>query len=384
MDSYLYNFNEGANTWVNMGTSTTNSLDEQKGYMIYYPGSSTTYNFSGEMNNGTFITSVACTNPVTNGFNLVPNPYPSAINWRAATGWTRTNIDSAIYIWNSAVSTTAYASYASEVTTNGGSQFIAPGQAFFIHANASSPVLQMNNSVRIHNGIGFFKNEKQIPNVLKIKANSEEKTDEIAVRFTELATSEYDGSWDAFKFLGGNDGPILSTVASDNNKLSINSLPFTGSEVIVPMEFSTNVNSNVTFTASGIESFAENTPIYLEDVTLNKLVNLRTNPVYTFNYETSNPVDRFKLHFAGTIGMNDLTKVEGNAFISNGNLFIDVPAMNGQTADITIYNTIGQLIHAEKVTLDGIARIDAPQNTGVLVVHVSSSTNHFVTKVLNK
>ena len=33
----------------------------------------------------------------TKGFNLVGNPYPSAIDWDAASGWTKTNIDNAVY-----------------------------------------------------------------------------------------------------------------------------------------------------------------------------------------------------------------------------------------------------------------------------------------------
>ena len=85
LDSYLYYFDETQNSanngWVNMGTSTTNPLTVTRGYMVYYQaGSSTTYSFTGPMNNGSFTATTSYTSTAAagnQGFNLVPNPYPS-------------------------------------------------------------------------------------------------------------------------------------------------------------------------------------------------------------------------------------------------------------------------------------------------------------------
>ena len=386
LDSYLENFSESTNSWVSMGASTTNPLDVTRGYMIYYPAASTTYSFAGPMNNGSF---TALTSYTTGyGYNLVPNPYPSAIDWDAASGWTKTNVDNAVYIWpsdaGSGATATNYASYVNSVSINSGSRYIATGQSFFVHANATSPVLTMDNGVRLHNGVQFFKTTESIPRLLRISCVANGATDETVVRFTEAATTGFDGNWDAYKMQGGADAPQLSSVASDNSNLSINSMPSGAGAVAVPVKFSFSTATDVTFTASGMESFNENIPIYLEDLALSKMVNLRLNPVYTFSYQTGNVIDRFILYFSGSVGTEELSVGSGKAFIGNGRLFIDAPGMKGQMADITIHNSLGQLLSTDKVVMNGIVSVDAPQNTGVFIVQVVTANQHFVAKVLNK
>ena len=232
LGSYLYYFDETQNSadngWVNMGTSTTNPLTVTRGYMIYYPaGSNTTYSFTGPMNNGSLTATTSYTTTagaVNKGFNLVPNPYPSAIDWEAS-AWTKTNIDNAIYVWNSGVSTTNYASYINGSSTNGGSRYIAPGQSFFVHANALSPALTMDNNVRLHNSVSFLKNDSILPDLLKIHADAVGASDEIVVRFADGATAGFDSQWDAFKMSGGTNAPQLYSVTADSISLAINSLP---------------------------------------------------------------------------------------------------------------------------------------------------------------
>jgi hypothetical protein len=352
--------------------------------MIYYPTGNTTYSFAGAMNNGAFSTIVTYTGsagPKNKGYNLVPNPYPSAIDWDASSGWTKTKIDNAVYIWNNGL----YASYVGGVGDNGGSRYISPGQSFFVYADGTgSPALSMDNSTRVHNSVSFLKNSQELPNVLRILSQANGFSDETVVRFNNEATSNYDGTWDAFKLAGDENHPVLGTVSSDDRFLSINCLLFTGQEVIVPVSFAYTNATSVTFTASGMESFAANVPIYLEDLTLSRMINLRQEPVYTFSYDPSEPDSRFRLHFAGPIGTEELQAASGKVFISHGSLFIDIPVMEGQEAEITVYNSLGQLLSADKVTMSGIVKSDAPGNSGMLLVRVTSPEHSFVTRVMNR
>jgi hypothetical protein len=82
-------------------------------------------------------------NQADEGFNLIANPTASVIDFHAATGWTKTNIDQSIYVWDPAS--------ASFLTWNGtsgslGSGRIAPFQAFWVKANAASPLLRLNGN----------------------------------------------------------------------------------------------------------------------------------------------------------------------------------------------------------------------------------------------
>ncbi len=63
-----------------------------------------------------------------NGWNLVGNPYSSSIDWDAATGWTKTNLNNAIYIVNGG----GWATYIGGAGVNGGTNHIASGQGFFV------------------------------------------------------------------------------------------------------------------------------------------------------------------------------------------------------------------------------------------------------------
>ena len=387
--SYLYYFDETQtnpvdNGWVNMGISTTNSLNVTRGYMVYYPGASQTYNFAGLMNNGSFTATTSFTSGAAasnKGINLVPNPYPSSIDWNAASGWTKIYIYDAVYVWNTA----NYASYVNGVETLGGSRYIAPGQAFFVYAVVPSPVLTMDNNVRVHNSVSFLKNNETIADLLRIHADAGTYSDEIVVRFADGATTGFDGEWDAYKMIGGEDAPQMSSVTADNINLAINSLPLSAEPVTVPLDFTLNSNSDVTFTASGMASFNPATTIYLEDKTLSKMVNLKAGPVYTFNYQTGSASDRFVLHLNGVTGVKENTAaVSGRAFISNGRIYLDLPSMQGHLASITVYNAIGQVIRSQSQMINGISSIEAPLSTGVYIIHVATASQNFVTKVINK
>jgi len=196
--SYLYNWSETTNAWVHMGTPTTTALDETRGFMIYYPGASITYSFAGQMNNGSF--TALTTYTVSSGYNLVPNPYPSAIDWDAASGWTKTGIANATYIWypSGSAGTSNYASYVAGIGANNGTKYIPVGQAFLVQAT-SAPVLSMTNNVRVHNTHAFWKDGEVIPDLLRIKtvALQNNAFDEIVVHFRDGATTEFDSEFDA-------------------------------------------------------------------------------------------------------------------------------------------------------------------------------------------
>ena len=98
---------------------------------------------------GSHDTTFVDTNAVDYGWNLVGNPTPSTINWNAVSGWTKTNMDGTIYVWDPA--TSGYRSW-NGTTGNLGSGLIAPFQAFWVKANAASPSLKCNNGVKTSGG----------------------------------------------------------------------------------------------------------------------------------------------------------------------------------------------------------------------------------------
>jgi len=392
LDSYLFDFTENSNTWNALGSSTTTPLDETRGYMTYYPlGVSTTYTFAGLINSGSFTpltTGSVADN--THGWNLVPNPYPSAIDWNAADGWVKTAIDGSIYFWPAGMpaSSSNYSTWnGTEGTgTPAGTRYIPAGQSFFVHATTASPVLTMDNGVRVHNAQAFYKATDLIPNLFRLHAAAKDANDDIIVHFRDGATSGFDGEFDAYKLQGGADAPQLSSLASDGFSLSINSLPLGSGDAVVPLNFSFSSATDVTFTAEGMESFLAGSSIFLEDITLSKIVDLQQNPVYTFSYIAGSTPDRFRLRFTVFTGITEHNSViQGTAFVSNGYLYADVPAMDGQKAEVVLFNALGQKINTHSKTLAGITQIsDSPYISGVYILRMISGKQVFTTKIVNK
>lgn len=384
MDSYLFSFNESLKTkgdWEAFGASTTAPLDIDKGYLVFNPETSTAYNFSGTLRNGSVSPSLSFTD-AAHGFNLIPNPYPSSIDWTAIP--TKSNLADAFWIWNGA--TNNYGAYGSEVGTgtSGTTQYIPVGQAFFVRANAASPVITLTNAARAHSTQAFLKNSASIANQLLIKAIAAGGSDEAIVAFKQEWSRGTDAA-DVSKMTGGETAPQLSYTNTDGLDLSINALPFSNEDVIVPINFSLVPAGEVTFTASGLESFESSVPMYLEDLAQSKVINLREQANYTFSHSGGDAGQRFQLRFKGVNNTPDQpTATEGSVFVSQGYLYIEVPSMQQTTVRVSVYDALGREFSEGKYTHSGLLQLPAPTATGVYVVRVQSGNKVFTAKVVVK
>ena len=369
MNSYLWEYDPTIPDWVKY-LNTTDALTVDQGYMIWYTGANTTYSFAGNMNNGAF---TAATPGGAGTFNLVPNPYPSAIDWDAATGWTKTNVANATYIYNN----TQYASYVAGVGANGGTNIIPVGQAFFVEATGA-PVLAMNNSVRTHSSQAYF-NEPVISDLFRIAVSANGTSDETVVRFTESATASFDSEYDAAKLYGNASAPQLYTLAADNQMLSINSLSMTEGGVSVPLSFEFSANGDITLQFSGVGSFSEQQAIFIEDQLTGSMTDLRQHGSYSFNHLVTNDPDRFLLHFRDITGVDE----QGNGwmiFANDRKVYVNIPELNGQRAGIEMFDVPGSRIFSSEGVMNSPAVVRAA-NSGVAIVRVTAQGRVYTTKL---
>ena len=378
LGSYLYKLdaaqvdptnNNYYGLWVNMGTSTTNPLSCNSGYMIYYPATEHTYTFSGTLNTGSFSPNVSYGTTYT--FNLVPNPYPSAINWGSSSGWIKSNIGATAWIWKAS---------SGNYTTLSGPSYVPVGQAFIVMASGT-PVLTMNNNACVHDATAFYKSGEA--NTLKISAQSNNYKDETFVSFNSSAGQEFDPQLDGFKLWGLEDAPQLWTEKGES-RLSINQLPPPSGGLVVPVDFKTSYAGQVSLHFSGVESFDPSLAIRLQDLVNGSWTDLRQNGTYVFTHDTSNTEKRFSLVFGYPSGINTNTTSNGKAFISNGRICLDIPSMQGHLAVITVYDMLGQVIRSQEKIMDGIVSIAAELSKGVYIVRATSADQNFSTKVINK
>ncbi len=386
---------EPARTWVNFKNSTVfptwdyanGSADflVGRGYLVEYSGTNHTKQFQGNLNNGTI--SVTLSKSGTGSFaayNLVGNPYPSAIDWKAADGWTRTSLVANseggfdLSIWNDAEGN--YGVYNSANLdpngTHGVSQYIAACQGFMVKA-ASPGNLIMNDGIRVHSNQEYLKLSNEIPNIFRMKASGSGNTysDEIVIEFGH----QTDISGDEKMYGFYKTAPSLYIVKPTGNY----SIDFRGEFVpmTVPVSFIAGIDGHYTLTASQLESFSSTINIALEDLQTGMIQNLMLNPVYTFTASENDDTARFLIHFGGTFNVKEKGRKESLSIYSSGNtVYIDNKSGDLQ-GKVMVYNMIGQRLICRQLSTNPVTKITLGKGSGCFLIKVITDGDIYSAKV---
>lgn len=293
---YFYKYNEVSNAWDNLWETST-QLNIGVGYLVDYTTSQTISVTSPLNNDASYSPTV--TRTAANGWNLVGNPYPTSLDWSVASGWTKTNLDNAIYIWNG----TQYASYVGTTGTNGGSKYIAPFQGFFVHASAASPAISIKKAARTHQAVNFLKSTEN--QVLRIALSGVGSNDESVICVSDTATTDFDSNMDAYKLLSlRGDVAGLYTMINDVN-YSINSFSV-ADRVSVNVAVVAPQTGEYTLSFAGFDGFNSAYSFMLEDKETGIVYNVKNNSNLSFNVAAGTNEDRFVLTISrNATGIND-------------------------------------------------------------------------------
>jgi hypothetical protein len=279
-----------------------------RGYALYVRGNllpSTSWDLRGPINmaNGTpinFPITYTSSGSIENdGWNLVGNPFPSTIDWNSSNGWTKVNLETTIYIGdNSSATGHQFATWNGVIGTNGGSQYVATGQAFWVKANGNgSPALIADESVKAAGTQTTFLRQEKPTNLIRIIASKGTSRDETVIHFREDATVAFDGHADARKM--ANTSLNIASKIEGGNLLAINSLPFLNCNTAVELSLSEVTPGSYKLAFSEYESLPNDISITLKDQYLDSTINVK-NGSYSFSV-TSAPASygasRFKLEF---------------------------------------------------------------------------------------
>lgn len=414
----VYSYNEAATGTFATGwtkpTNVTDALTMGKGFALYLYSVNipVTLDLVGPPNTGNQSLPVTYSNNSPDGtygdnWNLLSNPYPSSIDWDAVSGWTRTNIQGNTYFsWNDVAQN--YASYpAGGPGVNSGTKYIASSQAFFVQANAGSPVLNITENVKtsVNPSPQFWKTENSTPSYIKLKmsASSNRFTDESIIRFIDGATVNRDNAFDASKIASLNDSvPYISTMSTDLYSLCVNTFPILTENVSIPIKVKTGITGNYTISLSGLDNSLTYNCLMLEDLLTDSVVDIKKAP-YSFSLPASGSGltanQRFKLHvFADTISGNVACTVQKNpnainekyalsdvidAYMSMGNLIVNFKSPIDDDLNINIYTVLGQkILSLEKVKTSSSLELRMPTDTkGIYIVEFISNKSSIVKKM---
>jgi hypothetical protein len=379
----FYAFSEPENMWINTkaGNGSWNVDFENKflvgkGYLIAYP-TDVVKTFTGELNSfpasSPLEMNCTFTSGMGNGWNLLGNPFPSALDWNLLTRGE--GIDSALYYYNNDAENYQYflplPGLGSGYIGNG-SQYIPPMQGFMVHAKSTgTKTVSISNAARTHSGKDtYYKSGNSVPGSMSLTVSTNGKIDETFIHFNNQATTAFDGAYDAYKLKSySSQVPKIYTKGSDNNELAINGLPELSDDLTIPVYFEAAVEGTYTL-AANLEQL-QGTQIYLEDKAENITQNISQNPVYSFNASPGEDASRFVLKFA-VVGIGDVDPAtEIKIYTVDRNIIITSP--ESSKLEIAVYNLTGQLM------------INRTSNGGQMTIPAGNLSNGvYLVSVVNK
>ena len=393
-DFYLYN--EASDQWVNRknlsgGGGEAPFFDvingnllfkPAKGYLVAYADPSTNPKaFAGTPNSGLQSITLSKTDGASfSGANLLGNPYPSSIDWKAASGWNRDLLADddegpgsgyTMYIWNQNVNN--YGTFISNGSagTNGATQYIAPMQGFFVMA-ASAGTLQMTDEVRTHNGAdGWLKQQQPSAPVLKMQVTHPLLgSDEAILEFSDQCS-------------GG--APKWQSMVAEAPSVWIHeeskdfAICFTSPNRTEPLalHFQAGMAGSYVFSVdlAGL-TFHQ---LILEDLLLGTTHDLLSDNQYVFAADPNESSHRFNIRPV-VVGIDETPETNRLSIRQQGNML----QLTGTEAftDLQLFDIHGRLLAHHKLQTANSQQIKTPQQPGVYMVKLISTTQIRTQKVM--
>ncbi|MHC1776468.1 MAG: T9SS type A sorting domain-containing protein [Lentimicrobium sp.] len=380
----FYKFDEVNNLWVNTratggvwNTSFESDFVVGRGYLVAYPDD-VTKTFTGTLNSAQIILTCSKTTGKGEGWNLLGNPFPSAIDWNLVTKGT--GMDNALYYYDNASANYLYYIHYDGVTIGSGQQYVPAMQGFMAHASTHGATLTIPVAAKTHTGQNvFYKSTNTVPGsiVLTVAANGHE--DNAYIHFTSAASTAFDGAFDAYKLRSYSDVvPNLYTKGSDGSELAINGLPELEATTIIPVYFEAASEGEQTLTANLMS--LPNAIVYLEDTKLNSVYNLTANPVYNFTSANGDQPNRFNLKF-GSVGIDNPTTGEAvQVYAHSGMVYLNgAPA----GAEVRLADITGRVVKQVRIGGDSLTTMNVSNLPhGMYVVTIISGKELLSRKII--
>lgn len=269
----------------------------------------------GSLNNGNITVSLDYSN-VGNNYNLLGNPYPSAIDAEVFVRLNNSVLEGTLYFWthnsvDTGQNTTNdyvfwnlsggnVGSCGDCVTPDGK---IASGQGFFAQAISNGEV-KFKNSMRIRasgNNNEFYKAAEGNLSLEKdriwLNLNTGTDFSQLLIGFFPEATDGIDARYDGVRMT--TSGLNFFSPLEDTYLAILGKSPLKQNELI-PLGYESSAPSENTISISNIEGQLRNSVIQLHDLSANVIHNLKNGP-YVFTSDNSEELNRFQLEIISDI-----------------------------------------------------------------------------------
>jgi len=330
---YYYNPANGTHTFTddNPGpdpgwTAYSGTMTTGQGYASTGRGNAS---FTGVPNNGNYTIAVTTSAQPMNSltppskYNLVGNPYPSAIDANLFISGNSGVIGGSIYYWDDDLSggyTYSYHDYAvwNGLGSVGGGGHIPDGfigscQGIFVEALTNSNV-NFTNSMRSASNSQFFKTQELVSKVWITYSQANNLFNEILLGFASFGTESRNIMYDAYKRRG--NGTFVLSAVKQQDEFAIVCFPPLTPDRIIPLNVVTPSTDTYTFQAPQIENM-NGSPIMLLDSATGIIHDLSDGTPYNLPIDSGSYINRFFIIF-----QNLATSIKQNQSISRLNTFV--------------------------------------------------------------
>lgn len=413
----FYSFDFSLNRWEQEDTG--NIMVAAKGYIVRGPQSfippllsSFEASFVGKPNNG----SISIPIGDAGSFNLIGNPYSSALNAISFLNANATILEGTIYFWTHntnigigvsnpgsgvyAYSADDYAAFNSTggvatykaisssnsdaVNTNVPSGKIASGQAFFAVSKSNRTDAIFNNSMRIGSGDSgansqFFKNyinsDKATifdrSRVWLNLSNTQGAFKQILIGYVSGASNGYEDAFDGQSFGANNYLEFYSINDGKNLVIQGRGLPFENTDEVL-LGYIATLEGDYTIGINNMDGLISSQNIFLEDKLTTFIVDLKQGD-YTFNTKAGKFDDRFVLQYRNKkASVDDQKSVDSKVFVWGENKQIKISSLYQKIKDVSVYDLLGKMIYKNSNV----------NNTQIMISDVSAIKQVLLVKIV--
>jgi len=412
-DKY-FAYTASSNSWT--GLASNSLMNMGQGYIIRAPQTFDPVltqvfhaSFTGTPNSGSITTPIAGPTHL----NLIGNPYPCALSADAFLSYAANSgvVDATIYLWthNTPLTSNQYTAndYAVYNYLGGTGTSAAPGsnnsvpngkiaagQSFFIKGLANGNATFQNSMRVVGNNTQFFKNvnttQNQSANASRIWLDVSDGLGgykQTLVGYAQQATLGIDRGYDGEYYDFGTSVSLYSLVGTTTLAIQGRPLPFNVSDE-VPLGFNASAAGTFTINLYNFDGLFNNQNIYLKDVLLNTIVNLKSG-AYSFSSAAGTFNDRFVLLYRdrsrnGSLASEDNDKT---AALSSNSIVLFKPdqelhidAGTSIMSSVKVFDLKGSLL-LQKTDINASATtLDVGTTDQIIIIEITSVKGEVVRK----
>ncbi len=214
-------------------------------------------------------------------------------------------------------------------------------------------------------------------------SDAEALTDIAIIYFFKDATTAFDGDYDAYKILSGNQASPQIYTTSNNVQLAMNGLPYPESKTIVPLNLRIGEAKNYTINVLALRNLNDYN-VYL--VHGDKKIDLKTNPSYSF-YAASGVLTDMSIAFESlSTDVNIPSEYQTSVWYLNGNIMIKAGERGFENNTlIVIHDLNGKVVYSKSnisLVRGDVTEIPVSLAKGMYIISMINNYTKSVKKIV--